>query len=86
MGNDTNASQREMTYGERAVGLTFNPSNDQKVQEIKETYAKIIDLMAGMRTPQSDNATSNERNRLISISITEAQAAQMWAVKAVTWK
>jgi len=23
---------REMTYGEKAVGLTFNPSNDPKVQ------------------------------------------------------
>ena len=34
---------QELTYGQKAVGLTFNPSNNPKVQEIKELYAKIID-------------------------------------------
>jgi hypothetical protein len=33
---------RPMTYGEKAVGLTFNPSNDPQVQEVKELYAKIM--------------------------------------------
>lgn len=34
---------REMTYGEKMVGLTFNPSGDPNVIEIKKLYAKIID-------------------------------------------
>jgi len=38
-------TEREMTYSEKAVGLTFNPSGDAKVQEVKELYAKIIDLL-----------------------------------------
>lgn len=28
--------ERELTYGEKAVGLTFNPSNDPLVQGVKE--------------------------------------------------
>lgn len=73
---------REMTYGEKAVGLTFNPSNDPKVQEVKELYAKIIDLCNDMRT----EAGQGEKGRLLSVAITEAQTAQMWAVKGITYK
>lgn len=73
---------RELTYGEKAVGLTFNPSNDPKVQEAKETFAKVIDQMNDLRTA-SENP---EVKRMCSVAITEAQAAQMWAVKAITWK
>jgi hypothetical protein len=72
---------RELTYGEKAVGLTFNPSNDVQVQLIKQTYAKMIDVLYDLRTPGP-----SESNRLLSIAITEAQTAQMWAVKAVTWR
>lgn len=71
-----------MTYGEKAVGLTFNPSNDPTVQKIKELYAEIIDLMASMREVEG----RTEKARLASVAITESQTAQMWAVKAATWK
>lgn len=74
---------RELTFGERAVGLTFNPSGDSAVTTIKKYYAQIIDDMNSLR---SDPNASQESKRLYSIAITEAQAAQMWAVKAITWK
>lgn len=74
-------TQRELTFGEKAVGLTFNPSGDEKVNEIKELYAKIIDLCSELRGDER-----NEKARLLSVAITEAQGAQMWAVKAITWK
>lgn len=73
--------QREMTFGEKAVGLTFNPSNDPTVQMIKEEYAKIIDMLNTARGLTTDG----EKKRLYSVAITEAQTAQMWAVKAITW-
>jgi|GEM_PF-690232 hypothetical protein len=73
---------RELTFGEKAVGLTFNPSGDPKVQEIKEAYAKIIDLPDGLRA----EAGIGGKGRLLSTAITEAQGAQMWAVKGITWK
>ena len=72
--------EKEMTFGEKAVGLTFNPSGDAKVQEVKELYAKIIDLLNDAR-----GLDRNEKARLLSVAITEAQAAQMWAVKGITW-
>ena len=74
-------SERELTFGEKAVGLTFNPSGDEKVNEIKTLYAKVIDTLTALKTPEQ-----NGKNRLISVAITEAQGAQMWAVKAITWK
>jgi hypothetical protein len=76
-----NPNSREMTYGEKAVGLTFNPSGDAKVQEVKELFAKIIDLCSELRT----EAGQGEKGRLLSVAITEAQAAQMWAVKGITY-
>ncbi len=80
MGNELT---RELTYGEKAVGLTFNPSGDSAVTTIKKYYAQIIDDLNSLRsTPEA----SGEAKRLYSIAITEAQAAQMWAVKAITWK
>jgi hypothetical protein len=75
--------QNALTFGEKAVGLTFNPSGETIVNELKREYAKIIDLCEMKR--QSLMAGSGA-HRLWSIAITEAQGAQMWAVKAATWK
>jgi len=71
-----------MTYGEKAVGLTFNPSGDDAVHACKKGFADMIDQMNDLRTLSS----SAEQFRLASIAITEMQGAQMWAVKALTWK
>ena len=82
MGEDENAGVgREMTFGEKAVGLSFNPGGNADVTAIKTCYAAIIDQLNDSKTTEH-----SETNRLLSIAITEAQAAQMWAVKAVTWK
>jgi hypothetical protein len=72
--------QRELTFGEKAVGYNFNPSGDKTVQKLKELYAQIIDVLNDDRSDNRD-----EHARLASVAITEAQGAQMWAVKAVTF-
>lgn len=69
----------EPTYGGKAVGISFNPSGDEKVQRLKGLFAEIIDILHEDRGDNRD-----ERARLASVAITEAQTAQMWAVKAVT--
>lgn len=69
------------TFGEKAVGYKFNPSGDEKVAKVKKLYAEIIDLLNEDRGENHD-----ERARLASVAITEAQGAQMWAVKAITWE
>ena len=73
---------KPQTFGEMAVGLSFNPSGDDAVASCKREFAAIIDRMNDLRS-SSDNA---EVKRMASVAITEAQTAQMWAVKAITWK
>ena len=75
--------QRQLTFGEKAVGLTFNPSNDDAVAQCKAAFAIVINQMNDLRYSTSSNP---EIARMCSIAITEAQTAQMWAVKAITWK
>lgn len=73
------------TFWEKAVWLSFNPSWDAGVQKIKELYAQIIDIMDDFRKVEASNMQW-EHKRLASVAITEAQTAQMWAVKALTWR
>jgi hypothetical protein len=75
------SEDRELTFGEKAVGLTFNPSNDPAVDHVKKKAAEFIDYMHSFRS-----GVTGERARMASLAITEAQVAQMWAVKALTWR
>lgn len=75
---------RPLTFGEKAVGLTFNPGNDATVDKLKSLYAQIINVCNDIKT--GPDTISADKARLLSIAITEAQGAQMWAVKAVTWR
>lgn len=72
------------SYGQKAVGLSFNPSEDEDIAYIKELSAAFIDICDAKRKAEWGN--SKEQVRLFSVAITEAQTAQMWAVKALTWK
>ncbi len=38
-------NQRELTFGEKLVGLTFNPSGDAKVDKAKKLFAEAADLL-----------------------------------------
>ncbi|UCU94003.1 hypothetical protein [Hydrogenophaga taeniospiralis] len=73
---------RPLSFGERAVGLQFNPSNQTAVYQCKSKFAALIDQLEARR----QSTTDSEVKRLCSIAITEAQTAQMWAVKALTWE
>lgn len=78
-----------LSYGEQLVWINFNPSNDDLVHQLKSKYAEIINMLQSARFEQNSNIkieSHSERQRYISIAITEAQTAQMWAVKAVTAK
>ncbi len=75
--------QRELTYGEKMVGITFNVENDPKVQKIKEMYAALIDFIWNdMGSYQVDSV----KMMLGRESIMDALKAQMAAVKTVTYK
>lgn len=72
----------QLTYGQKAVGLSFNPSQNAEVDKCKTLFANAIDQLNDLRA----SSNSPEVKRLCSVAITEAQAAQMWSVKALTWK
>ena len=72
---------REMSFGEKACGVSFNPGGNPHVDTIKKQFADIVDYINMAREASNDP----EVKRMASIAITEAQTAQMWAVKAVTW-
>jgi hypothetical protein len=79
---DAQAAVPTLTFGQKAVGISFNPGGHPLVNAIKEKAAEYIDLLNEAR-----NATDNpEVKRQLSIAITEAQTSQMWGVKAVTWQ
>ncbi len=71
-----------LSFGEKAVGITFNPGQSHEVHKCKKEFADVIDRMNYLREQSFDP----EVKRMASIAITEAQTAQMWAVKAITWK
>ena len=73
---------RELSFGEKAAGVGFNPSSINEVDKVKKEYADIIDRLNYAR----GRATSAEVKRMLSVAITEAQTSQMWAVKAITWR
>lgn len=76
------ASERPLTFGERAVGLAFNPSGDNAVHTCKRRFASAIDQMNDLR----QGSTNGEQKRYASAAITLMEQAQMMAVKAITWK
>lgn len=68
------------TYGERAVRLPVAPVHNSLNYSIRKLYADILDVLDHERL----NATTPEAKRAYSVAITETEAAQMWAIKALT--
>lgn len=78
-----NVSQREMTFGEKLVGLNFNPSNDDKVSKAKKLCADLADLVQEERAGRE---TTQLESQLYNHTIGEILNAQMNVVKLLTLK
>lgn len=72
----------KLSFGEKAVGSTSDPGESLEVHGVRVDFANIIDTLDDMRT-ETDNP---EVKRMLSLAITDAQTAQMWTVKAMTWQ
>jgi hypothetical protein len=44
----------DLTFGQKAVGLNFNPSNDDAVGQCKQTFANAIDQLNDSRLSNED--------------------------------
>lgn len=73
---------REFTFGEQLVGLNFNPSNDPRVDRVKQVCAELADLIKSEMTPSA----STLKKMLMEQAIAEILDAQMYAVKVLTFK
>lgn len=76
--------EANLTFGQRAVGLTFNPSGDDAVATAKQSFADIIDQI-GDPTASKEPRTWMQ-SVLRTSAITACIAAQMAVVKLLTWK
>lgn len=79
--------ERELNFGEKLVGLTFNPSGDTKVQRAKEICAELANLVnQSFYEGEQDYLPLSIRHQLFNHTIGEILNAQMNVVKVLTFK
>lgn len=84
MPNNINDAKRSLTFGEKAVGLTFNPSNDSAVERAKLLAAQLIDVVEFKH--RSIDGASWMENVLRTAAVNAVIAASSTVVKFLTWK
>lgn len=77
--------RRELTYGERLVGITFNPSNNKDVDRVKRLCAELADIAQKYHF-NGKNEISHLHNQLYNHTFGEILNAQMSVVKLITNK
>ena len=75
--------EKPLTYGEKLVGLTFNPSGDEKVLKAKRLCAELADLL---HEDFSNKESYPLEQQLYNHAIGEILNAQMCVVKVLTMK
>jgi hypothetical protein len=71
-------TERALTFGEKMVGVDFNPSANADIDACKRDFAAVIDSLNGLCSQGNPEA-----QRLASIAIAHLEMAQMLAVKAI---
>lgn len=79
---ETLATERLLSFGEKAVGITFNPGGSDLVNGIKNICATLIDELDAQR----NNSSNGEVKAQYTLAIRKIQEGQMWGVKAATWQ
>ena len=64
-----------LTLGQKRVQRSFNPSANPVIEEIKESYALLIDKVESLR--------SQSNGREIALAQTELETSCMYAVKSL---
>lgn len=75
--------RKEMTFGQKTVGATFNPSGNEKVNRLKQLLAEAIDIVVDDASPRMNPADYDLYARG---AVDNLINAQMRAVKSVTFK
>lgn len=75
-----NNNEKAKTLGETRIRTDFNPGNNDRVQNLKEKFAHLINEIDALPSPPGQS----EAGRLKAIAMTTVEEAAMWAVKAAT--
>ena len=89
-------TKEKITFGEQLVGLTFNPSGNEKVQRAKELCAELADLVnqdyenpyheGDLEKGIAPGYRDQLKESLFQHTIGEILNAQMNAVKLLTFR
>ena len=76
--------EKELTFGQKSVAVSFNPSKDSKVDKVKQLIAEVIDII------NDHKGEIVKPTWLQNVLFTQAFncliMASMSAVKFLTWK
>lgn len=83
--NEKNEIPELLSFGQRLVDITFNPSGDEKINKANILCAELADLIVN-DYPNPDQDVSFLRQKLYEHTIGEILNAQMNVVKLLTLK
>ncbi len=75
-----------LSYGQRQVGQTFNPSGKEEVNAIKNAAAALINELNNQRVAAGSAGLSGEILAQYTLGIRAAEEASFRGVKAATWQ
>lgn len=75
--------EKIFSFGEILVGVEFNPSNDDKVAEVKQKFAEIANLL---KDEYNNHTKSPVKSLVFDHAVGEILNAQMSVVKLITMK
>lgn len=73
----------DLTFGQKLVGVNFNPGQDENVTKIKDAAAAFVDTIVAVN---GGLEVDPFQQTLFDEAVKQALIVQMVAVKAATWK
>lgn len=74
-----------LSFGEKLVGLSFNPSGNLEVNRVKQICAELVDLLHEYKNVSYEVGTLTAlKEDIIDRAFMDILAAQMMSVKALT--
>lgn len=86
MPESSSTPESVLSYGQKQVGQTFNPSGKAEVNAIKNAAAALIDELHAQRSKASSAGLSGEILAQYTLAIRNAEDASYRGVKAATWQ
>lgn len=75
---------KELTFGQKLVGLTFNPSGDDQVGQVKQIFADMADLIQTLQPTEDQDKYL--WNTIKGECVRKILDTQMIVVKLITLK